>query len=371
MSHPLKRQCQSRRLKGATGQISGRLPPFGDLQTHSSLRPVHKPASDHPDVGQRKQRNELRRGFGKTPVAHFDVAELALDNPKRMLHLGPHAGFELFGLFVQRAPGRVLLRLTLPRAHGDMPIHASGVGSFAGALVARISKDHLFFAVQQRMPLGDIIDVCGCSDDGVHQTGLCVHPNMGLHAEVPLVALLNLVHLGVTLTALVFGRARCSNQGGIHHGARLEQQAMGGQLSVDDLQNLWAQFVLFEQMTKSQDADPVWNALGAADACKVAVKAGLEQGFFGPQVRQAKPLLQAVNAQHQCKVKWRASRLGHWCVRRNERQQIAPRHDVVHFFEQDLLARAPGVEIESEVCLFHAVTARNLYASIEVAGVGF
>ena len=146
---------------------------------------------------------------------------------------------------------------------------------------------------------------------------------------------------------------------------------MGGQLGVDDLQNLWAQFVLFEQMTKSQDADPVWNALGAADASEVAVEAGLEQGFFGPQVRQAKPLLQAVNAQHQCKVKWRASRVGHWCVRRNERQQIAPRHDVVHFFEQDLLARAPGAEIESEVCLFHAVTAGNLCASIEVVGVRF
>jgi hypothetical protein len=44
---------------------------------------------------------------------------------------------------------------------------------------------------------------------------------------------------------------------------------------------------------------------------------------------------------------------------------------VVHFFEQDLLARAPGAEIESEVCLFHAVKACNLRASIEVVGVGF
>ena len=58
-------------------------------------------------------------------------------------------------------------------------------------------------------------------------------------------------------------------------------------------------------------------------------------------------------------------------MRRYERQQIAPRHDLVHFFEQDLLARAPGAEIESEVCLFHAVKARNLRASIEVTGVGF
>jgi hypothetical protein len=371
MSHPLKRQCQLRLLKGANGQFSGLLPPFPDLQTHSSLHPVHKPASGHPDIGQRKQRDELCGVLGKPPVAHFDVTELALDNPKRMLHLGPHAGFELFGLFVQRAPGRVLLRAALARAHRHMPIHASGVGSFAGALVARISKDNLFFTVQQRMPLGDIIDVSRRSDNGVHQTGLRVHPNMGFHAEVPLVALLNLVHLGVTLTGLILGRARCSNQGGIHHGARLEQQAVSGQLGVDDLQNLWAQRVLFQQMTKSQDADPVRNALGTADASEVAVEAGLEQGFFGPQVRQAKPLLQAVNAQHQCKVKWRASRLGHRCVQRYERQQIAPRHDLVHFFEQDLLARAPGTEIKAEVYLFHAVKARNLRASIEVAGKEF
>jgi hypothetical protein len=44
---------------------------------------------------------------------------------------------------------------------------------------------------------------------------------------------------------------------------------------------------------------------------------------------------------------------------------------LVHFFEQDLLARAPGAEIKAEVCLFHAVKASNLRASIEMAGVEF
>jgi hypothetical protein len=111
MSHLVKRQRQLRLLGAATGHFSGQLSPFGGLQAHSSLRPLHKPASGHPDVGQRKQRDELCGVLGKPPVAHFDVTELALDNPKRMLHLGPHAGFELFGLFLQRAPGRVLLRV--------------------------------------------------------------------------------------------------------------------------------------------------------------------------------------------------------------------------------------------------------------------
>ena len=114
MSHPLKRQCQLRLLKGATGQFSGLSWPFPDLQTHSSLRPLHKPASGHPDVGQRKQRDELRGVFGKPPVAHFDVTELALDNPKRMLHLGAHAGLELLGLFVHAPQGVCFCALRLP-----------------------------------------------------------------------------------------------------------------------------------------------------------------------------------------------------------------------------------------------------------------
>ena len=163
----MKRQRQLRLLGAATAHFSGLLPPFGGLQAHSSLRPLHKPASGHPDVGQRKQRDELCGVLGKPPVAHFDVTELSLDNPKRMLHLGPHAGFALFGLLVQRAPGRVLLRATLSRAHGHMPIHTSGVGSLAGALVARLSKDNLFFTVQQRIALRDIVDVSRRADDRI------------------------------------------------------------------------------------------------------------------------------------------------------------------------------------------------------------
>ena len=147
MSHSLTRQCQLRLLKGATGLFSGLLPPFSDLQAHSSRRPLHKPTSGHLDVRQRKQRDELCGVFGKPPVAHFDVTELALDNPKRMLHLGAHAGFELFGLFVQCASGRTFL-CAASRTHGHVTVHSGGLRSFAGALVARINKDNLFFTMQ-------------------------------------------------------------------------------------------------------------------------------------------------------------------------------------------------------------------------------
>ena len=119
----------------------------------------------------------------------------------------------------------------------------------------------------------------------------------------------------------------------------------------------------FEQMTESQDADAVGDALGAADACEVAVKAGLKQGFFNAQIRQAKPLLWAMNTQHHCQIKRRTSRLGYRCVRGDQRQQLALRHHLLHLIEQSLLARAPQVEIKAKVGLFHAINNCNLRAS--------
>jgi hypothetical protein len=124
-------------------------------------------------------------------------------------------------------------------------------------------------------------------------------------------------------------------------------------------------------MAKPQEADPVRDAVGTADAHEGTVEAGLEQGLFGSQVGQAKPLLQAMNAQHHRKIKRRASRLGHGCVRRDQRQQFALRHDLLHFIEQDLLARASAAEIEAKVFLFHAVVDRNLRASVKPIGAEF
>ncbi len=138
--------------------------------------------------------------------------------------------------------------------------------------------------------------------------------------------LLDLMYLGVPLSGLVLGGTRCRYQRGVHHGAGLEQKAVGRQLGDDDFQNLWARIVFFEQVAEPQDADPVMNTLGATDACKVTLETSLEQSFFGAQVRQAKPLLQAVNAQHHCQIKRWASRLSHRCMWRNQRQQFSSRH---------------------------------------------
>ena len=230
-------------------------------------------------------------------IAHLVVTELTLDDSKRMLYLGTHTGPELLHLLRYRAPRRVLLLPALARAHGHVPIHIRGRRSFAGTLVTSISKDYFLLAVQQAVSLGHIINIDRRADDGMHQARFCVHTNVRLHAEVPLVALLDLVHLGVALTSTVLSGARCRNQGSVHHCAALEQQTIGDQLGVDDLQNLQAQLVLLKQMSKRRVLTLSGMRWGDADVHEATVEIGLKQSFFGSHVGQAKPQLQAVHTQ--------------------------------------------------------------------------
>lgn len=73
---------------------------------------------------------------------------------------------------------------------------------------------------------------------GVHQARLHIHADVGLRAEVPLVALLGLLHLRVALAVGVLGRAGRSNQRGVHNRARAQQQAVRTQDVVDEAQHV-------------------------------------------------------------------------------------------------------------------------------------
>ena len=87
------------RVQSAIRRFPGHFQPDsghpGGLQAHSCLR-RHQTAPRHPQVGQRKQRVQLRGVLLQPAVAHLDVPELALDHPERMLDLRPNAGLDAF-----------------------------------------------------------------------------------------------------------------------------------------------------------------------------------------------------------------------------------------------------------------------------------
>ena len=50
-------------------------------------------------------------------------------------------------------------------------------------------------------------------------------------------------------------------------------------------------------------------------------------------------MMQLVNPKHHYQIKRRSIRLGHRCIRRDQLQLLIPRPNLLHFVEQNLLAR--------------------------------
>lgn len=113
------------------------------MRTHSSLCYVQKPFASHPQIAQRKQRHQVGRVLGQPSVLDLHEAKLALDDPKRVLHLGPDADLGLLQL----------LQDSVPRGHSVPSVPRGQVLLFAFRRPANTS-----YAFAAKQPAGP-----GCS----------------------------------------------------------------------------------------------------------------------------------------------------------------------------------------------------------------
>ena len=158
-----------------------------------------------------------------------------------------------------------------------------------------------------------------------------------LHAEIPLVALLGLVHLRIPLPLFVLCGAGRRDQGGIHDRALPHRHAPSAEVSLDGLKDFLPQLVLLQQVAKGQDCglirDPVTDQL---DAGKAAHGGHLDQGLFHGRVTQRVPLLQEMDAQHGGQRIRRPAALlaGFGVVGLNQVDQHLPGHHRLHLREK-------------------------------------
>lgn len=233
-------------------------------------------------------------------------------------------------------------------------IHTLGLSTFVNTLVASIGVNVGLFTMQQRMGLSDVIDVGSGGHHRMNKTKLGVGPDVALHAVMPLIPFFGLMHLGVTLTAAVFGRAWCGDDGGVDDGAAVQHQATHPEHGVDGLKEFLGQVVFLQQVTETQDADPIGQSGVCTQSRKVAVQRRLEQGFFHGEVAQAEELLQQVQAQHGLVRKGWTSGCLRWHHGRELRNKIGPRNDAVHQLQQFHLARSLRAQVQAKVLLLHA-----------------
>ena len=77
--------------------------------------------------------------------------------------------------------------------------------------------------MQQAVALSYCAEMAGSAVYGMDQSRISIDTNVGFHTEVPLIAFLAGMHLGVAGLAFVLGRGGRRDQGGVHHAADLEQ----------------------------------------------------------------------------------------------------------------------------------------------------
>ena len=125
----------------------------------------------------------------------------------------------------------------------------------------------------------------GGADHRMDQARGRVHSDMATHPEKPLVPLGHRVHLRVPFTLLVLGGTGGVDDRGIEDRPFLQQGALILESLLDRLENLLADAVLLEQMTKIQNRGLIWNPLrNHVDARKAPETGGVDQHLLHQRV---------------------------------------------------------------------------------------
>ena len=158
--------------------------------------------------------------------------------------------------------------------------------------VSSVCINRVFFAVQQLGDLRDIGHIGRSAMNMMNQSRLRIGADMRLHAEKVLVTFLRLMHLGITLSFLVPGRARGMNDGGIDDSALAQGQAFLLQITVADREDRRGQLMFFQQVAEVHDRGVFRYRCAQGQACKLAHGRDFVERFFHGRVALEEPVLQ-------------------------------------------------------------------------------
>ena len=265
----------------------------------------HQPLLAEVDVGQCQGRERPCRIILQPTVAHLAKPPQPLDHAQHVLH--------------PRVDARLVAVLALQGLVPDAIAPGALVGEVFGS--GRLACDQLFLTGIGRvtvdtplMPMQQVgqgmlvMGVRRCDHGTVRQAALAVHPDVQLHAEIPLLTLAGLMHLRVSRLVCILGRAGRANDGGVYDGAGVELESSGLQLLSHLGKQGLAQLVVIKQTAKLQHRGGVGHRLSPQINPHEAAQAGaVVQRFFADQVGQVEPVLDEVNAQHALQTNGRAA----------------------------------------------------------------
>ena len=152
----------------------------------------------------------------QSSIPRLPKAEKPLDDSEHMFNARTDARLSTVGFFLCVAQWAVAISALVGEVPRMRSLFANDVFLIA---VCRIAPDPRFIAVQEIAELFAIMHVRRRRYDGMDDFLFAVHADMRLHAEVPLVALLGRVHLGISFFVFIFRRTRRMNDARIHNRA--------------------------------------------------------------------------------------------------------------------------------------------------------
>src|SRR5450830_637647 len=322
---------------------AGYFPASGSRWTHLSCQ-WSAPAVD---VEQREHRERSIGILGHATIACLCKSPETLETKERMLHFGAHTGFAPIGFFVLLAQWPV----TVCTLVGEVArLRGNRLERILLSVVGRVTIQPGLLACEQLVQLLAVMHVGRGHAGAVHQPALAVHADVHLHTEVPLVALLGLMHFRIASLVLVLGGAGRCNDGGVHNGTarelqpvRLQQLAYLGKQGGTDV-------VLLQQVTKAEQRGGIGHALSPqVDSTEFAKGGNVVQGVLASLVGQVEPVSDQVHAQHPLKTDRRSAIAHARIVRFDQGAELAPWDQRFHTRQKCRTSRSLAMKLKS-VC---------------------
>jgi len=294
-------------------------------------------SSYHVDVREPADHEEPVGVLCKPPVPDLAETEDTFEYKEGMFHPGANPGLgPVCGtFFIRERPsshGLLMGKVTRTRSASADYTALAGIG--------RVSPDTCLASMEEVWEDLAVMHIGRCGDYRVDEFGAAVHSYMGLHAEVPLLALACLVHLGVTLLISVLRGTRGAYDGGVDDGAGGDLDAVLREVLPYEGEEPLAEVVGLEDVAELADGGLIGSGFAAkVDADKSAHGAGIVKGLFNRGVREVEPVLEKMDTEHAFNAYGPSARpFGAGIKRRYNLREFFPGDDAVHLGKKTLPA---------------------------------
>ena len=292
-------------------------------------------SSGHVNVSEPTCHKEPVGVFHKTSVTHPGKAENPFKYQERMLHLRPNLRFCPVPRSLFLAQWSIAATLLLGKISGIRRLFTYRI-TLAG--VGRVAPHSGLIAMEKVRKHLAVVYVRRSGRYRMDQLGTAVYTDVGLHAEIPLLSLLRLMHLRVPFLPAVLCRGGSVDDGGVNYGTSTDLHTVFIQILGNQRKELFAEVVSLEKVAKLADRRLVRSSLPAkVDADKCAHGTRVVKGLFYRRIGQVEPMLQKVDAQHAFYTNRRpAGPISLGIERLDDIAKLPPRDNLVHLGEKTL-----------------------------------